>query len=45
MADNIASCKTIEKLGFRLIDTKMYQDVNDAKKELYHFYALSGLKC
>lgn len=35
---NIASWKTAEKTGFKLIETKMYQDIGDEKEELYRFY-------
>lgn len=35
---NVASCKTLEKSGFSLIETKMYCDINDTSEELYNFY-------
>jgi ribosomal-protein-alanine N-acetyltransferase len=35
---NIGSWKTAEKTGFKLIETKMYQDIGDDKEELYRFY-------
>ena len=38
--DNTASWKSMEKTGFTLTDTKMYQDIYDEKEELYRFYEL-----
>lgn len=35
---NIASCKTLEKAGFSLLETKLYRDFGDAKEEPYNFY-------
>ena len=40
--ENIASWKTIEKSSFRYIETKMYQDINDKKEELYRFYEITA---
>ena len=40
--DNTASWKSMEKTGFILTDTRMYQDVYDKKAELYRFYELSS---
>ena len=40
--ENIASWKTIEKASFQLVERKMYQDINDAKEELYRFYAITA---
>lgn len=37
--ENKASCRTVEKIGFLLNETKMYRDINDEKPELYHFYS------
>lgn len=37
---NQASCKTLEKVGFRLFDTKSYQDLFDEAEELSNFYEL-----
>ena len=39
---NTASWKTIEKIGFILTGTKVYQDINDDKEQLYRFYQLSS---
>lgn len=39
--ENIASWKTIEKAYFRLVERKMYQDIDDAKEELYRFYEIT----
>ena len=38
---NIASCKTAEKAGFSLYDTRMYKDINDEEERLYRFYSAS----
>ena len=40
--DNVASWKTIEKVSFQLVERKMYQDINDAKEELYSFYEITA---
>ena len=37
---NKASCKTAEKAGFALIDTRMYQDYGDEAEKLYNFYEM-----
>ena len=37
--DNTASCKTAEKAGFQLSDTRMYKDIYDPEERLYRFYA------
>jgi len=37
---NKASCKTLEKAGFVVFDTKLYQDLLDDKAELSNFYEL-----
>ncbi|MBQ6589424.1 MAG: GNAT family N-acetyltransferase [Butyrivibrio sp.] len=39
--ENIASCKTAEKAGFKLLDTRMYKDIYDEEERLYHFYSAS----
>lgn len=39
--DNIPSWKIAEKVGFTLVEKKMYQDIDDEKEELYRFYALN----
>lgn len=31
-AENTASCKTLERAGFRLTDTRLYQDLYDKKQ-------------
>ena len=41
--DNTASCKTLEKAGFRLTDTRPYQDLYDEQESLSHFYEKSPL--
>ena len=38
--NNIASCKTLEKVGFSLIKTEMYQDKHDESKCMTNFYEL-----
>ncbi len=35
---NPASWKTVEKCEYRLVETKMYQDINDDEPQLYRFY-------
>lgn len=35
---NAASCKTLEKAGFCLVETRMYQDLYDENEEMSHFY-------
>ncbi len=37
---NVPSWKTAEKCGFKLMETKMYKDIDDEKEELYRFYVL-----
>lgn len=37
-SDNTASCKTAERAGFTLAETRWYQDVNDGEEKLYRFY-------
>lgn len=37
---NIASCKTVEKAGFTLKETKLYCDINDETEEWYNFYKI-----
>ena len=37
---NIPSWKTAERAGFKLIETKMYKDINDEEEELYRFYSV-----
>lgn len=39
-AENIFSWKVVEKAGFKLVEKRMYQDLNDEKEELYHFYEM-----
>lgn len=38
--DNIASCKTLEKAGFSVIETKLYQDLYDECKTMSNIYEL-----
>lgn len=40
--DNNASCKTLEKAGFRLTDTRLYQDLYDEREALSHFYEITA---
>lgn len=39
--DNAASCKTLEKAGFRLTGTRLYQDLYDEQETLSHFYEIT----
>lgn len=39
-ADNPASCKVLERAGFRLLETRQYQDINDDAPQDYHFYEI-----
>lgn len=39
-AENVSSWKVLEKAGYKLMEKRMYQDINDDKEELYHFYEL-----
>lgn len=38
--DNIASCKTLEKAGFSVIETKLYQDLYDECENMSNLYEL-----
>lgn len=38
---NIASCKTLEKAGFTVVVTKMYQDLYDEQAEMSNLYELA----
>lgn len=38
--ENIASCKTLEKAGFSVIATKMYQDLYDEQAAMSNIYEL-----
>ena len=40
--ENIPSWKVIEKAGFRLLERKMYRDLNDEREKMYRFYSLKG---
>lgn len=40
-AKNKASCKTLERAGFRLTDIRPYRDLYDEREELSHFYEIS----
>ena len=37
--ENEESYKMAEKTGFKLIETKMYKDIDDEEEELYRFYS------
>lgn len=39
---NKGSCKTAEKAGFILVETKMYQDIGDDVEKLYNFYEMTN---
>ena len=39
---NTPSWKVAEKSGFKLIEKKMYKDIDDEKEELYRFYVIRG---
>lgn len=39
-ANNIASCKTLERTGFLLIETKMYQDLYDESENMSNIFEL-----
>lgn len=39
---NTASCKTLERAGFSLVETKMYQDLYDESEERSNIYELAG---
>ena len=41
-ADNTSSCKTAEKAGFKLLETRMYKDIYDTEERLYSFYSAKG---
>lgn len=41
-AENVSSCKVVEKVGFLLTEKKMYKDINDSKEELTHFYGITA---
>lgn len=38
---NAASCRTLEKAGFTLVETRMYQDLYDKNGELSNIYELA----
>lgn len=38
---NVTSCKTLEKAGFSLVETRLYRDFGDPKEEPYNFYKLN----
>ncbi len=38
--ENQASCRTLEKAGFVLVETRIYQDMYDEQAELRNFYEL-----
>jgi len=37
---NIQSWRTAERTGFKLLERKMYKDIDDEKEELYRFYMM-----
>ena len=37
---NFPSWKAVEKAGFKLLEKKMYKDIDDEKEELYRFYVI-----
>ena len=39
---NTSSWKVAEKSGFKLIEKKMYKDIDYEKEELYRFYVIRG---
>lgn len=39
--ENIPSWKVIEKVGFILIEKRMYKDLNDDEEKLYRFYEIT----
>lgn len=39
--ENIASCRTLEKTGFCVTETKMYRDLYAEEEEMCHFYELT----
>ena len=42
---NIASCKTLEGAGFRLVETRMYRDLYDEEEEPSNFYEFVSAAC
>lgn len=40
--DNIPSWKTVEKVGFKLVEKKLYKDINDEAELPYRFYVSYG---
>lgn len=40
--NNVASCKTLEKAGFSVIETRMYQDLHDECKNMSNIYVHLG---
>lgn len=38
--ENIASCKTLERTGFSVVETKMYQDLYDESEGMSNIYEL-----
>lgn len=39
-AMNKASCKTLERAGFQLVNVRPYRDMYDTQEELFHFYEI-----
>ncbi len=40
---NVPSWKTAEKCGFKLMETRMYKDIDDEKEKLYRFYVVKKI--
>lgn len=38
--ENIASCRTLERTGFSVVETKMYQDLYDESEEMSNIFEL-----
>lgn len=38
--ENIASCKTLERVGFSVVETKMYQDLYDESEAMSNIYEM-----
>lgn len=39
--ENIASCRTLERTGFSVVETKLYQDLYDESEEMSNIYELA----
>lgn len=40
--ENAGSCKVVEKVGFEIVENKMYKDTNDEKEIMYNFYLIKN---